>query len=114
MRVHIYKAGVWSLVRGVLIMKAIFGTFIIHFFHHLNVHKVLMGGQWFISKQHMVIIGAMNLEEETSQVQLYTRPFWIQIHTLSTRHMTEKVGKQLAKAIRKFLLHIPTQVLHMS
>jgi hypothetical protein len=98
-RVHIYKAGVQSPVRGVSIME--------------DVHKVLMGGQWFFNK-HMLIIGAMNGEEEMSQVQMYTVLFRIQIHTLSTRHMTEKVGKQLAEVIGKFLLHIPTQVLHIA
>jgi len=31
---------------------------------------------------------------------------------LSARHVTEKVGKQLAEVFGEFLLHMPTQVLH--
>lgn len=88
-------AGVWRPLGGLTIKEVEASLFIFHFYHQVDIQRVLKGGPWSFDK-HLLILSTMHEGVLLSQLPLYAVPFWVQVHDLPPGFMSEAVGKSLA------------------
>ncbi|KAL8548303.1 hypothetical protein ACS0TY_007578 [Phlomoides rotata] len=95
-------ATVWRPMRGVTIKPIGEGRFMFHFFHFLDVKRVLDGSLWSFNN-HPLILHHLQKGEHPLRVSLNKLPFLVQIYDLPHGFISEKVGIQLGNFVGKFL-----------
>ncbi|XVF73184.1 hypothetical protein PTKIN_Ptkin12aG0180700 [Pterospermum kingtungense] len=95
-------ADIWRPGRGVTIKNLGDNLFLFQFYHIIDLRRVLAGGPWYFDNQ-LLICHHMKSDDDPFNLDLFTVPFWIQVHDLPSGYMSEVVGKQLGDFIEKFL-----------
>lgn len=71
------------------------------FYNDLDLKRVEDGILWFF-KRHLIIFHRLEKGEDPSQVLVLHTNFWVQIHNLPPRCMSEGMARQLGNFIRIF------------
>lgn len=93
---------IWRPLKEVSIKVLENGLFLIQFFYHLDVKRIVKGGPWFFDK-HMLILSMIPKGTSPHDVPLFEVSFWVQIHDLQPGFISKRVGKQLGDWINVFL-----------
>ncbi|MFQ6669210.1 hypothetical protein Gotur_034551, partial [Gossypium turneri] len=81
-------ANLWYPLRGVSIMEIEDKHILFQFYSEIDLKRVMDGMPWFFN-QHLIVFHRLIKGEDPSTVLLWTIVFWVQIHNLPARFITE-------------------------
>lgn len=76
--------------------------YVFQFYHYLDLQRLFSGGPWSFNN-HLLLLGRVNPGEVLSAIPLYHAAFWVQVHDLPARFMTQIVGEHLGNYIGEFM-----------
>ncbi|XVF36543.1 hypothetical protein REPUB_Repub19eG0066800 [Reevesia pubescens] len=82
-------AYIWRRVKGVYIKDLSPSLFLFQFFHKLDVERVIKGGPWTFN-QNLLFMRQLETGINPLQVSLFHAEFWVQVHEVPCRFMSEK------------------------
>jgi len=95
-------ADLWRPIGGITIDEPIPTLFLFHFYHIVDMQRVLNGDPWNFEK-HMLILGAIKNGKNPNLVLLHMVNFWVQIHKIPVGFKSQVVGENHEIFIRSFL-----------
>ncbi|KAK5826517.1 hypothetical protein PVK06_021440 [Gossypium arboreum] len=85
-------ADLWHLIGGICITNLGEKRHLFQFFHEVDIHRVLAGTPWFFNNRLLILQRIPNGEHPAPLALNFTE-FWIQVHELPPRLMTETMAK---------------------
>ncbi|KAH1080051.1 hypothetical protein J1N35_019812 [Gossypium stocksii] len=95
-------ADLWHSIWGICISNLGEKRILFQFFHKVDISRVLAGTQWFFNN-HLLVLHRIQPGEIPSLVPLNLIEFWVQVHDLPSRMVTEHMTKQFGDFISQFL-----------
>lgn len=89
---------IWALHRYMVVRVIGTNTFVFQFFHWKDKEKVMDGRPWCFD-QKLLVIDAIKGDEQPSQVNLDTSPFWTRIYNLPFNCRTEAEVRAIASCL---------------
>ena len=89
---------IWALHRNMVVRAIGMNTFVFQFFHWKDKEKIMAGRPWCFD-QKLLVIDAIQGDEQPSQVNLDTSPFWVRIYNLPFNCRTEAEVRAIASCL---------------
>ena len=89
---------IWALHRNMVVRSIGTNTFVFQFFHWKDKEKIMAGRPWCFD-QKLLVIDTIQGDEQPSQVNLDTSPFWTRIYNLPFNCRTEAEVKAIASCL---------------
>ncbi|MBA0879077.1 hypothetical protein Goshw_000267 [Gossypium schwendimanii] len=95
-------ADLWHPIGGICITDIGEKWYLFQFFHEVNIARVLARTPWFFNN-HLLIMKRIPYGGNPAMLELNSTEFWIQVHELPQRLMSESLAKQLGNFCGRFL-----------
>ncbi|KAJ4822549.1 hypothetical protein Tsubulata_042661 [Turnera subulata] len=91
-------SSLWSVKRGLQISELEKNFYMFRFKDERDKNRVLMGEPWHFDR-HVVVLQAIEGNEQPSNIDLFQTPFWVQIHDLSFDYCDPEVARMIGKKL---------------
>nr|DAD30367.1 TPA_asm: hypothetical protein HUJ06_009218 [Nelumbo nucifera] len=93
---------IWRPGKGVCIKDISGQRFLFHFFHSVDLKRVLEGGPWTYDN-HVLLLHHLKPGEIPNQIPLFHVDYWVQVYDLLVGFMSVNMEKQLGNFIGEFV-----------
>ncbi|PPD85808.1 hypothetical protein GOBAR_DD17245 [Gossypium barbadense] len=103
-------ADLWHPIGGICITEIGEKRYLFHFFHEINIERVITGTPWFFNT-HALILQKVPAEGNPTVMELNHSEFWIQVHDLPPGLMSVLMAKRFGDFCGRFIEYdasIPT------
>ncbi|MBA0790896.1 hypothetical protein Gohar_015512 [Gossypium harknessii] len=95
-------ADLWHPIGGICITELGEKWYLFQFFIEVDIERVVAGKPWFFNN-HLLILQKIPSGENPAALELNFTEFWVQVHELPPRLMTESMAKQFGDFCGKFI-----------
>ncbi|KAK1390943.1 hypothetical protein POM88_019121 [Heracleum sosnowskyi] len=100
-------AALWKPGRGVYIKDLDTNLFLFHFYHEVDVKRVMEGCPWSFNRRALIMV-RLKEGENTRSVELNHMELWVQVYDLKAGFRTERVVREVGNYIREFVASCPS------
>ena len=95
-------ASIWRSMKGVFIKDLNPDLFLFHFFHGINMQRVITRGPWTFDR-HLLITKPLVPSKNPTRVHLSHVDFWVQVFDLLYGFLAERVAKGIGNYIATYI-----------